>query len=634
MPQIFKNYYIKSTAGLSIFFLSEWLLGDLANLLGAIFTKQAGWQVIVATYYVFVDMCLVFQYFWYSYAAKWIYEESLHSTGDSDIDDADSAIINGLSPINSNFGSDAPLPEDSNDFTPKQSDPRDVNVPHFSAVNYREKKAAPQDIVYGDKFGSSWIASPSPRTLLYAATMASMASNVAAAPVAFPSDHYVHGIHLFRVGTPLEVAGTILSWCSTFLYLGSRLPQLYKNWQRQSTAGLSPLLFIAAFCGNFFYSASLITNPNAWNDYEPYGHHGWVDADGNQRWAWVARAAPFFLGAAGVLMMDALMGAQFIMYGEREDRIVKVRRAIHISMITSRLIVRPILSTTVALTTFIRPANTPHLGISSHISGIAQVSARKMHILSIPMWVGSSNNYAYLVSDDETKDAVIIDPANPPEVLPVLEEKSKTLNLTAIMNTHHHWDHAGGNKKLLSALSSQLPVIGGKDCEAVTKTPAHGSTFSIGKNIQVTALHTPCHTQDSICWFMEDKSTSERVVFTGDTLFIGGCGKFFEGNGTEMNKALNDILASLPDDTKVYPGHEYTKSNVKFLKKVDGNNEAVKMLEKFADENRETQGKFTIGQEKAHNVFMRVKTEEMKKVTGKTEPSEVMAQLREMKNAS
>ncbi|OAL37624.1 hydroxyacylglutathione hydrolase [Fonsecaea nubica] len=580
MPQIFKNYYIKSTAGLSIFFLSEWLLGDLANLLGAIFTKQAGWQVIVATYYVFVDMCLVFQYFWYSYAAKWIYEESLHSTGDSDIDDADSAIINGLSPINSNFGSDAPLPEDSNDFTPKRTDPRDVNVPHFSAVNYREKKAAPQDIVYGDKFGSSWIASPSPRTLLYAAIMASMASNVAAAPVAFPSDHYVHGIHLFRVGTPLEVAGTILSWCSTFLYLGSRLPQLYKNWQRQSTAGLSPLLFIAAFCGNFFYSASLITNPNAWNDYEPYGHHGWVDADGNQRWAWVARAAPFFLGAAGVLMMDALMGAQFIMYGEREDRIVKIANNLY------------------------------------------------------DLGVGSSNNYAYFVSDDETKDAVIIDPANPPEVLPVLEEKSKTLNLTAIMNTHHHWDHAGGNKKLLSALSSQLPVIGGKDCEAVTKTPAHGSTFSIGKNIQVTALHTPCHTQDSICWFMEDKSTSERVVFTGDTLFIGGCGKFFEGNGTEMNKALNDILASLPDDTKVYPGHEYTKSNVKFLKKVDGNNEAVKMLEKFADENRETQGKFTIGQEKEHNVFMRVKTEEMKKVTGKTEPSEVMAQLREMKNAS
>ncbi|KIY04220.1 uncharacterized protein Z520_00914 [Fonsecaea multimorphosa CBS 102226] len=613
MPQIFKNYYIKSTAGLSIFFLSEWLLGDLANLLGAIFTKQAGWQIIVATYYVFVDMCLVFQYFWYSYAAKWIYEESLHSTGSSDIDDADSAIINGLSPINSNFASDAPLPGDSDDYTPKRSDPTDVNVPQFSAVNYGEKKGTPpQDIVYGDKFGSSWMASPSPRTLLYAATMASMASNVAAAPVPFPSDHYVHGIHLFRVDTPLEIVGTILSWCSTFLYLGSRLPQLYKNWQRQSTAGLSPLLFIAAFCGNFFYSASLVTNPNAWSNYEPYGHHGWVDADGNQRWAWVARAAPFFLGAAGVLMMDALMGVQFIIHWERvngwmrgwipamagKDRVVDMAQS-------QRLL---------------------------HESGHLSLSRRRSHH-HVDYGVGSSDNYAYLVSDDETKDAVIIDPANPPEVLPVLEEQSKYLHLRTIINTHHHWDHAGGNTKLLSAIQTDLNIIGGKDCEMVKETPSHGSKFTIGKNIHVTALHTPCHTQDSICYFMEDKSTNERVVFTGDTLFIGGCGKFFEGNGTEMNKALNEVLASLPDDTKVYPGHEYTKSNVKFLKKIDGNNEAVKNLEKFANENKETQGKFTIGQEKEHNAFMRTHTEEMKKVTGKTEPGEVMARLREMKNA-
>ena len=64
------------------------------------------------------------------------------------------------------------------------------------------------------------------------------------------------------------------------------------------------------------------------------------------------------------------------------------------------------------------------------------------------------------------------------------------------------------------------PVIGGKDCEACTRTPKHEETFKIGSGITVTALHTPCHTQDSICWFMEDGA--EKVVFTGDTLFIGG----------------------------------------------------------------------------------------------------------------
>lgn len=325
MPQIFKNYHIKSTAGLSIFFLAEWLLGDLTNLLGALFTKQATWQIIIASYYVFVDVCLVVQYFWYTHFAKWVYAESLHSPADSDLDDADSAIINGLSPINTSFTDERQLWQDADTSPQKPPGPTTVNGPHFSHVNYGEKSGSPRDIAHIHKTGTSWMPSPSPRTFMYAATLSSLASGAVAAPLPFPADRYRHGIHLLRVDTPLEIAGTILSWCSTFLYLASRLPQLYKNWQRQSTAGLSPLLFFAAFCGNFFYSTSLLTNPNAWKDYGPYGHHGWVEQEGSQRWAWVARAAPFFLGAAGCLTMDAMMGVQFLMYGEREDRLVKVR---------------------------------------------------------------------------------------------------------------------------------------------------------------------------------------------------------------------------------------------------------------------------------------------------------------------
>lgn len=114
-----------------------------------------------------------------------------------------------------------------------------------------------------------------------------------------------------------------------------------------------------------------------------------------------------------------------------------------------------------------------------------------------------------------------------------------------------------------------LPVIGGKDCESVTQTPKHEETFKIGQKISVKALHTPCHTQDSICWLMEDGE--DRVVFTGDTLFIGGlststishpnqdqlltakgCGRFFEGTPAEMHTALNKTLAALPNETKVY----------------------------------------------------------------------------------
>jgi hypothetical protein len=116
--------------------------------------------------------------------------------------------------------------------------------------------------------------------------------------------------------------GTIFSWMSTVLYLGSRPPQLYKNYHRKSTSGLSPLLFMAAFCGNLFYSSSLLTNPNAWYDFAPYGGGGWADADGNNRFEWVARATPFFLGAFGVLFLDGFMGVQFLMYGSADDESV------------------------------------------------------------------------------------------------------------------------------------------------------------------------------------------------------------------------------------------------------------------------------------------------------------------------
>lgn len=247
------------------------------------------------------------------------------------------------------------------------------------------------------------------------------------------------------------------------------------------------------------------------------------------------------------------------------------------------------------------------------------------------MW---ADNYAYLVTDEQTKDAVVIDPANPPEVTPVLKEaiRAGNINLTAIVNTHHHRDHAGGNKQLISDLSlpQDFPIIGGKDCQGVTQTPADGEGFPLGI-IKVKGLYTPCHTQDSICWFMEDEEKNQRVVFSGDTLFLGGCGRFFEGTAEEMHAALNKTLARLPDDTAVYPGHEYTKSNVKFGLSVL-QTEAVKKLRDYTVNNAETQGKFTIGDEKKHNVFMMVENAEVQQATGKTNPVEVMAKLREMKN--
>lgn len=192
---------------------------------------------------------------------------------------------------------------------------------------------------------------------------------------------------------------------------------------------------------------------------------------------------------------------------------------------------------------------------------------------------------------------MLIDPANPPEVLPVLQRliSSGSINLKAIINTHHHQDHAGGNTTILKT-HPNLRVIGGADCAAKTETPAHNSTFKIGSDITVTALHTPCHTQDSICYYAQDGN--DKAVFSGDTLFIAGCGRFFEGNAEEMHKALNTVLAALPDDTKIYPGHEYTASNARFGQSIVDDTPVQDLL-KFCAEHAETPGKFTIGDEKA-----------------------------------
>ncbi|KAF2398578.1 Metallo-hydrolase/oxidoreductase [Trichodelitschia bisporula] len=251
-----------------------------------------------------------------------------------------------------------------------------------------------------------------------------------------------------------------------------------------------------------------------------------------------------------------------------------------------------------------------------------------MHIQLLPMWTGSGNNYAYLVSDDRTREAVIIDPANPPEVLPALRKAADDgLKLTAIVNTHHHRDHAGGNAEILKQYP--VPIIGGKDCALVSRTPADDETFSLG-DIAVRALHTPCHTQDSICFHFRDGD--DHAVFTGDTLFIGGCGRFFEGTASEMHAALQK-LGTLPDATRVYPGHEYTKSNVAFAVTV-ARDDAVLALQRAADELPQTPGRFTIGDEKKHNVFMRVDDATIQAAVGEKEPVAVMARLRELKNAS
>ena len=259
------------------------------------------------------------------------------------------------------------------------------------------------------------------------------------------------------------------------------------------------------------------------------------------------------------------------------------------------------------------------------------INKRKMHVKYLPMRWKCGDNYCYILSDDKSNKSWIIDPAFPNDIEHYLTNENKT-DITAIVNTHHHNDHSGGNKFLNSKLFNNLPVIAGKDSPCVSYTPSDGEVIQLGNNVEITAIHTPCHTQDSICYYAVDKETGQKCVFTGDTLFTSGCGRFFEGNGKEMMDSLFKLM-KLPDDTIVYPGHEYTAGNVKFSTSVLGkDNKALNDLDKFCKSHEFTTGEFTISDEKKFNPFMRLNDPEVLKATGLEDPVQVMDKLRIMKN--
>ena len=315
LPQVYKNYTLKSASGLSIIFLAEWMLGDATNLLGSLFTEQAAWQVVLAGYYVSVDLCLLFQYLWYSRLKPWRQrrlDEQKVGTIQERNGDSEGMLLNVSPPEGEGVAS---TPMDGTDDTPN-SKPRDAKSNPFRMLNFsfspREKSTPPSS--YRTVSRPSGALGPSPKTVLLVSMLLAILANASPMqPTSTPPT---------SEPTSLETAGRFLSWISTVLYLGSRLPQIYKNHKRRSTAGLSPALFIAAFFGNLFYSTSLLTNPLAWDSYGPYGLNGWVGPEGSDRVEWVSLAAPFWLGSAGVLVMDGVIGLQFLGYGEEKKIVI------------------------------------------------------------------------------------------------------------------------------------------------------------------------------------------------------------------------------------------------------------------------------------------------------------------------
>ena len=240
-----------------------------------------------------------------------------------------------------------------------------------------------------------------------------------------------------------------------------------------------------------------------------------------------------------------------------------------------------------------------------------------------------SDNYSYVCSD-ESKNAFVIDPS---EFSPINNYlKKNELNLEYILNTHHHFDHVGGNIELKETYKAQ--VVGNiKDKNRIPEIDVCLKEEDVWKfhNYEAIIIDTPGHTIGHIAFYFK----SEKVLFTGDTLFSLGCGRLFEGTAEMMWNSINK-LRSLPDDTMIYCGHEYTESNAKFLNSIYNNELIVEKMNQLKEIRKSNIPSVptTLSEEKKLNIFLQADNQEIKKILNMPTSSskEVFKKLRSLKD--
>ena len=242
-----------------------------------------------------------------------------------------------------------------------------------------------------------------------------------------------------------------------------------------------------------------------------------------------------------------------------------------------------------------------------------------------------SDNYIYLIRNEVKNITCVIDPGESTPVIKFL--KGKGWNLDEIVNTHHHHDHIGGNDELLEIYKSKLiaPIYDKNRISNIDILISDNDLINIA-GTKTRVIHTPGHTLGHVCLYMSD----EKCLFSGDTLFYLGCGRVFEGTMDQMWSSLLK-LRSLPNNTLIYCGHEYTSSNAKFAKHIDPNNQ---LLDKAIVEikNKRRSGlptiPFELGKEKFINPFLRADDQNLiDNISLKTNtPNEIFSTMRSNKD--
>ena len=241
------------------------------------------------------------------------------------------------------------------------------------------------------------------------------------------------------------------------------------------------------------------------------------------------------------------------------------------------------------------------------------------------------DNYSYLLHDQISNTVAIIDPSDFLACDKIINKNYKKLDF--ILNTHHHYDHVGGNVDLKKKYNST--VLGFENDKnripAIDRILKDNQEFKIG-TLNFTTIFIPGHTRGHVAFYFK----KERVVFSGDTLFSLGCGRVFEGTYKQMFQSLNK-LKNLPGETKVYCGHEYTFKNLEFCLKFNPNNDFLKKKKddiKLSLKNKKPTIPSTIADEIKANIFFRVNDPDVKKAINlENSPDiEIFTKLRDLKD--
>ena len=214
------------------------------------------------------------------------------------------------------------------------------------------------------------------------------------------------------------------------------------------------------------------------------------------------------------------------------------------------------------------------------------------------------DNFSYILID-QNKNACVIDPSESVPIINFVEKNN--IKIKYILNTHHHYDHIGGNKEIKKKYNAKI-VAYKNDLHRIPDVDISLKNNQIwtAENFKSKIIHIPGHTNGHICFFFEN----EKIAFTGDTLFSLGCGRIFEGTYEEMFTSLKK-LKELPKETKIYCGHEYTLKNSEFCLKYDKNNKRlqnkINEIKNKVNNNIPTVPS-TIDDEIACNIFLRAET--------------------------